>query len=272
MRFIIAIVLSLFLFLPTKSMAQVGQFGGGDNGPVQIDAVDGIEWNRTEKTYTASGQVIAKQGNMTVNCEKLTAYYRDGKGSENSQIYQLLAEKDVVITTTDPKTGDTQKVVGDHAIYNVDTGLFRVTGDNLKLITPTEMITAEQSLEYQQSENVAYARGNAVINRTNNRLRADVLKAYFKEDAQGQLAIKDVYARDNVVITTPTDVARGQKGHYDAASGIATLIGGVSLTREDNKLYGDIAEVNLKTGISKLLSKKSSGGRVQALFKQKNEN
>ena len=120
---------------------------------------------------------------------------------------------------------------------------------------------------------MAYANGNATILREKNKLQAATLKAYFENDAAKNLAIKDIYAKDNVIITTPTEVATGAKGHYDAKTGIVTLIDKVSIKRGDNQLYGDMAEVNLKTGISKLLSKpnKTEKGRVQALFKKDNK-
>ena len=74
-------------------------------------------------------------------------------------------------------------------------------------------------------------------------------------------------AQGNVVITTPTDVARGRQGVYNLTTEIATLTGDVRLTRGDNHLNGQTAEVNMKTGIGRLLSTGDrTGGRVKGLF------
>src|SRR5262249_39691468 len=70
----------------------------------------------------------------------------------------------------------------------------------------------------------------------------------------GKQSLKRVEALGNVVITTPTEVARGNRGDYDADTQVATLTGNVRLTRGDNQLNGDRAEVNMKTGISTLLA------------------
>lgn len=85
------------------------------------------------------------------------------------------------------------------------------------------------------------------------RVRADRFVAFFKEEG-GKQSLKRVEALGNVVITTPTEIARGNRGDYDAESQVATLSGNVRLTRGDNQLNGDRAEVNMKTGISKLLA------------------
>ena len=60
-----------------------------------------------------------------------------------------------------------------------------------------------------------------------------------------------------------TDTAIGDRAVYVPDSGIARLAGRVRITRGENQLDGTEAEVNMKTGISRLLA--NSGGRVQGL-------
>lgn len=262
MRFVLTVCLMLFA---SPVFAQSISSTNSQDTPVTIDAREGIEWNRDEQVYVARGDVVAKQGDVTVNSQVLTAKYRDKKIGEETktEIYELIATEDVLITNPQ------QKVTGDNAVYDVDKGRFVITGQNLKLTTPTEEITARDSLEYYENDRTAYAKGNATVYREDNRLNADQLKALFVEDAQGEMAIQDIFAIHNVSITTATEVARGNKGHYNAKTGIATLVGDVKLTRADNQLSGDVAEVNLKTGISKLLSYNNDNTkrRVQGLFK-----
>ncbi|HEX7007295.1 MAG TPA: LptA/OstA family protein, partial [Alphaproteobacteria bacterium] len=100
-------------------------------------------------------------------------------------------------------------------------------------------------------------------------VRADTMTARFAEDSQGKMALSRADIVGNVVITTPTEVARAERGVYDAGSGIATLSGGVKLTRGDNQLNGAFAEVNLKSGVSRLLASPSGsapGSRVRGIF------
>jgi lipopolysaccharide export system protein LptA len=66
--------------------------------------------------------------------------------------------------------------------------------------------------------------------------------------------IDRIDAQDHVVVTTPTDVARGASGVYNVDTGIVTLIRDVTITRGDNVLKGQYGIVNLNTNISRLLS------------------
>lgn len=251
--------------------AQTASFASSSQAPVAIDASQGLEWDRKAQTYTARGNVVAKQENTTLYTDLLTANYRENAQGSN-QIYQLNGTGNVVIVNQNAKDGKTQTVRGDQAIYNVDEGVFRVTGSNLRLETGVETITARDALEYWRDQQVAYARGNAVVVREDNHLAAQELKANFVEEGgqQDGLQIKEIFAQGDVVITTPDEVARGNAAHYNAQSGVATLKGEVSITRGENQLRGDLAEVNLKTGISRLLSQQE-GGRVHGLFSKTKE-
>jgi lipopolysaccharide export system protein LptA len=64
-------------------------------------------------------------------------------------------------------------------------------------------------------------------------------------------------------VRTATDTAIGDRAVYVPETGIARLAGKVRITRGQNQLDGTDAEVNMKTGISRLLS--GTGGRVQGL-------
>ena len=67
----------------------------------------------------------------------------------------------------------------------------------------------------------------------------------------------------NVTVRTVTDTAIGDRAVYVPDSGIARLAGRVRITRGENQLDGSEAEVNMKTGIARLLS--GTGEQVQGL-------
>ena len=46
------------------------------NEPITIDS-DQMEWNREEKTYTASGNAIARQGKVKIEGDQITAFYSE---------------------------------------------------------------------------------------------------------------------------------------------------------------------------------------------------
>jgi lipopolysaccharide export system protein LptA len=111
------------------------------------------------------------------------------------------------------------------------------------------------------------ARGDALAVRGDNRVRADRLVGLLESGPEGHMALSRIDAQGDVLITTPTDVARGAKGTYDIDRKLALLTGGVKITRGESQLNGTAAEVDLETGISRILSGEGDGkGRVRGLF------
>ena len=178
-----------------------------------------------------------------------------------------------------------------------------MTGHDLKLTTPNDVITAKDDLEYWPQKHMAVARGDAVVV-TNDakRVAADTLVAYTTDNpppadcgndrrrapctrrqasasrrpakatddplaASGKL--QRVEAFGHVSIRTPTDIVTGDRGVYVPDTGMARLGGNVRITRGQNQLNGAEADVNMKTGIATLVAQKAAGsqqpGRVHGL-------
>ena len=113
---------------------------------------------------------------------------------------------------------------------------------------------------------MAVARGNAVAIHKGKTLRADILKAMLRTNKAGRSEVYIIEAFKNVLIVSNRDRLRSDSLIYDLDSGIATLKENVSIIREDSILNGDKAEINLTTGVSKLLtvdSVKSRKGKTR---------
>jgi lipopolysaccharide export system protein LptA len=76
--------------------------------------------------------------------------------------------------------------------------------------------------------------------------------------------LEKLIAIGRVSIITPTDVARGDRAVYDPVSQIAVLEGRVRLSRDKTELVGAKVEMNMQSGVSKLLP--SAGMRVYGVF------
>lgn len=230
--------------------------------PIEIEASQSLEWLSEQNTYIARGDAQLRQGDVMLFANTLTANYREDSDGK-TEIWRVVADGNVRIATP------TQQVSGDHGVYDVRTDVFTLTGSDLRLETEYETITASDSLEYWKTEQVAVARGSARAVRGGDQIDADELKAEMSEANDGQMQIENLAATGNVVVTTPTDIARGDHGLFNRQTNIATLSGSVRLTRGQNQLNGDLAEVNLDTGVSRLLSQPGAGGRVQGIFAPK---
>jgi lipopolysaccharide export system protein LptA len=299
----------LWLIAPTLTTtpARAQQLDLTHGGPIDITARDGLEWRQNDQEVIARGDARAARGAVTVNADRLTAWYRK-KGAtetaqatpaaglagdpstEGSEIYRLQADGHVHIFTA------TDQAQGDKAVYDLDQSVLVMTGRDLKLTTPNNIITARDDLEYWPQQHMAVARGNAVVVTTEaKRVAADTLVAYTTDNpasagakpaatptAQGKPAAKTsddplaasgklqrVEAFGNVSIRTPTDTVTGDRGVYVPDTGMARLGGNVHITRGQNQLNGAEADVNMKTGIATLVSQQAGvsqkPGRVHGL-------
>ncbi len=280
-----------FLVLPPVAKAQ--QLDLSHGGPIAITASDGIDWRQDQREVIARGNAKAIRQNVTVTADRLIGFYRPkdpaaaaqatqgimGSDTGGNEIYRVVAEGHVHIFTA------TDQVQGDRAVYDMDQAVLVVTGHDLKLTTPNDVLTARDSLEYWSQKHMAVARGNAVVvTNDGRRLAADTLVAYTTDTPAQQTAtatpaaaskpanddalaasgkLEKVEAYGNVVIRTVTDTAIGDRAVYVPETGIARLAGPVRITRGQNQLDGSEAEVNMKTGIARLLS--GTGQRVQGL-------
>lgn len=241
--------------------------------PIEIYAEEGIEWQRQNKAYVARGNARASRGTASVRAETLTAFYRPSPAG-GTEIWRIDADGGVRLTSGD------DLAYGDKAVYLVDEQRITLTG-KVGLKTAQDSITADRSLEYWERDLVMVATGNAVATRADRRLKADKLTMFLREEAGGKLALSRADARGNVHVSTKTDIATGNCANYDVDRGLALLVGSVKITRGENQLNGDAAEVNLNTGISTLHGKSTAAaasakspcaramqkqGRVQGLF------
>lgn len=225
-----------------------GLFGTTEetNGlPVNVEAEQGIEWQQEKQEYIARGNAKAVRGDVTVYGQTLIAYYRKTP-SGSSDVWRLDADDDVKITTP------TDTAVGDKGVYDVDNGVFVLTGKKLELDTPKGVITARDTLEYWKLRQYAVARGDAKAVREDKTVTADILEAHFKPDAKGQLVISFIEAFNNVMVTNSSAVAHAMYGNYNVDTSIADLKGSVKITRGQDQLDGECATMNMNTGISRL--------------------
>ena len=296
------------------AMAQAIDFSKG--GPIEVTAADGMEWRQNEQEVIAHGQARAVRGDVTVTADTLIAHYRRkapaagaaapgapapapaaataspatpgpvAADTGNNEIYRLEADGHVHIFTS------TDLAVGDHAIYDIDQAVLLLTGADMKLTTPQQVLTARDTMEYWSQKHMAVGRGLAtVVTSDGRRVTGDTLVGYTTPPDQPAATsasakpgnpkppapaakpgadpptssgkLQRVEGFGNVEVRTATETIRGNRGVYVADTGIARLAGAVHLTRGQNQMNGDEAIVNMHTGISTLTH--TPGKRVEGL-------
>ena len=256
-KLLFQLVVLVIFFYQISAAAVAGGLNlasGSKDMPIEITADNGIEWDKNKEILIASGNAKASRGGITVLAEVLRAYYRK-KTTGGTDLYRLDAAGGVKIFS------DTESMEGQTAVLDFEQAILKVDGKKVIYKAGPDTITANQQMEYWERQKMAVARGNAVAIHKGKTLRADVLKALLRKNKTGRSEVYIIEAFNNVLIVSDKDRLRSDSAIYKLDSGIATLKGNVSIIRGDTILKGDLAEINLKTGISKLLTVDSVGSR-----------
>ncbi len=249
------VLIAVLLGAPAAT-AQTGGLPFRDgSGPIEI-AVDGsVEWQQKERIFVARGNARARQGEVTLRAETITAHYRTGKDG-GTEIWRIDAEGAVRIASTD------QVATGRKGTYDVDKQLLVLTGKP-RFTSGTDRISASGSLEYSQVRNRAVARGNAVAVREDRTVEAETLTATFEPDEKESDKLKRLVAVGRVVFRSPNEVFHADRADFDVAAERLKLEGSVRISQGGNELRGQSAELDLKTGTSRM---RGGRGGVQGLF------
>jgi lipopolysaccharide export system protein LptA len=224
--------------------------------PIEISAGDGLEWRRTEKVLVAAGGVVLTRGTMKLEADSVSAWYREGSDGKDQEVYRIDAAGKVRLAS------DGAKGFGESAAYDLDQGVYVLSGGKPRFEAEQLVVTATQNLEYWEVKQLAVARGAAVAESGDRKISADVISAYVESADGGKTELSRVEAIGGVRISTPEDSAKGNEAVYDAKTGVATLCGNVEIRRGPSVLKGKCAEVNLNTGVSRLIG---GGGSVKGL-------
>ena len=269
----------MVLALPALAQTQPPA-GGNQAQPVVITARQTLEWHRNDSTYIARGDVSMTQGDANLRADTIVADYR--QTDSRSEIYRMTATDHVRLTDQG------SIAVGDKAVYEVDRGLATLTGKALKLTLPQQVVTARDRMEYFTETGRANAVGQAHAVDGDDTIDADILSAILEPAGQdapetaktGQAAkaraaksqpgggrqLARLEAQGHVVIVTPTETLRGDKGDYEKRQNLAHLYGHVTIKRGPNILQGDSADIDLNTNISRMHAAPGPGGRVRGVF------
>jgi len=252
----------IFLSLKISESQQLTNFDN-NNEPIEIFADDGIEWHKNKSKYVALGNAKALSGTLSLESDKIEAFYKENDSS-NMNITEVRAKKNVVVQDKKMKiTG------GEYAEYKILKDYFLINGKNIILTSEKNILKSNKKLEYWRSKNIAIATGKAEAKKDNEFVvLADKLVWYLQERNQ-KTTVKKLLGFNNVSIKTNNEVAFSDKAIYNNDTEICKLFGNVKLQRGESFLIGEYAEVDLKSGISKLLpapGTKLNENRVRALI------
>ena len=220
-----------------------------------VNADTSLEWNQKEGFYQALGNAHAYQGEQEIFADDLKAFYDVSASARD--ITEIHANGNVRFADA-AHTGS-----GSSLIYQSGTGAYRLIGPNARIDGPDGKATARKEIEFLRQEGQVFLRDKAEIKLKDGRqLKGNNLQLFL--DTQSN--IERIEARGEVQVSQASgSTATADRLDYDRLSDKAILLGNVTVIDGSNYLSGDKAEIDFKTGISKMLSAET-GGRVSGRF------
>ena len=122
--------------------------------------------------------------------------------------------------------------------------------------------------EAQDRADRAIFSGNVVVRQAGLTLRTARLTIAYA--SSGGIDINRIDASGGVIVTSPSETARGNFATYDLDSGLITMVGDVRLERSGSSLSGGRLTIDLNTGRANmdggLRGVDQQGGRVTGRF------
>lgn len=248
-------LLALLVFLSSSSFCYaeiLDQFKDRkDDSPLIIDAEESIVCDETVGKCVATKNATAQKGDKIVYGDVLTAYFTNER-----KITAVTADGNVRMKTP------TDEATGEHAHYDLALDRVILTGGNLKVTTPNEILTANDSIEYWHKEDKGIARGNAIATfpAKGELIQAETLTAYFKkspdEKAEGKEknSIDRIEAVEHVLASGPKGVVTGDRGTYSSTKNLVEVFDNVKLTQDKNIIEGQYARYNMKTDLAEVFA------------------
>ncbi|MBI2256292.1 MAG: hypothetical protein HYU58_16840 [Proteobacteria bacterium] len=229
---------------------------GDDTQPFELGADQGIEWRSKEKTYTARGNALAKQGNSSIGADTLVFY----TSADDSTFDRILATGNVKVTS------GSSVGYGDKGDYDATQKLLLLTGGNLKITSENDVVTARDRIEYWTGRNAITAIGNALVVRQDTRINGDKATLYFVDDPQGKSKLSQIEADGKVKVLNNGQTIYANHFAYNPDTDIALMTGDVRIVDGQNEYRGQRAEIDNKRKISRILG---GGQRVHTFIKPK---
>jgi lipopolysaccharide export system protein LptA len=145
-------------------------------------------------------------------------------------------------------------------------------------------ITAD-SLEVLQKEQIAIFSGHVEAVQGTVTLRADTMRVHYRGEGGGATApdtatpggmgrMSKIEVIGNVLMRTPEETVKGDRGLYDVPRQLVTVEGSVLLTRGKNVIGGSRLDYDMSSGKSRMQGSQAviapdgtqTGGRVRGVF------
>lgn len=238
---------------------------------LEINADSGVTCNKEGTHCKASGNISVKQGPWEMTCHHLdVTFNRTDQGMQ--EVKEIQARDQVHIFQKDAgydiKAGSAFYQHANQTLDLYERPVLTQKGNDLEILNSSHV-----QVLYPQGQ--AIAKGRPTVKKNNKLLQANTLTMHFTpgtakaldgQTAQTSTNFDSLDAQGDVILSTPTDIATGDKGHYVHKTQQGELLGNVVLAQCDKAIQGNHATFDMKTGQAQMLYSKGDNHRVQAIL------
>ncbi len=210
------------------------------------------------------------QGNNILNMlEKVFINYNNETSVQTSNITYNFNTKKGEGKSKIEADGIYGKLNGDKYKFDVNKEIYTLLHDSFiefKRKPNNVYIKAKDYVTVYKQEQKVVAAGQAWVKEGMNELFADKIVLFYQQNDK-QPEMKDLQAEGHVKLVSPKGTVYANRAKYNNKTGFIELFDNVKIEYNNNKLYGDYATTDLRTGVSRMVSKKS-GSRVTGSFKK----
>ncbi|MBX9697164.1 MAG: hypothetical protein K2X53_03670 [Alphaproteobacteria bacterium] len=250
------VIVAIFTFGSSTALLALDSLLFNADAPINIDAAHGITCEEEQKKCFVKNGVRVEQNGMILNADSLTTLF--SSANRESGIKEIIADGHVHISTA---SGN--RIDADQVIVNLESKALTINGSAIEIHYDKMILKANQHVSYAQEKQGLKATGDVSVKDDQYVLKSDTVYAYFTKNVSGKTALSKLIVPKDCIISTPNEYIEAKHGTYDVQKKQILLEGNVMITRENGQLRGDVVEVDLASGNSKVTRER---GRAQLLI------
>ena len=227
------------------------------DGSIEITANKNMEWDQSENKIFAYGGANVKSNKFLLKAEKITGFYEGNIGKGNI--------KKLTANTNANFISQRVTIKANQIDYDFINDEVNVKGSNIFMEFKEGSINSDKSLRFNNKDQKIFVNGNVNI------------KILDKGDIKAQTVLIDIDKTESITtLKASKDVeiflknlqqwVTADEANFDIQNSKINFLGSVVLNQGKSFLKGDKAFIDLKNGISRIIS--SEENSVSGFFKK----
>jgi len=212
---------------------------------LEITANENLEWDQKQNRIIAHGNAQVKTNDFFINADVITGSYigKIGKGN----IKNLIAIKNAHFSSKETT------IKANKIDYDFINNIIDVKGKNIEMAFEKGLISSEKSLKFYNLDKKVLVEGNVFI-KIKNKGNIKAEKVSVLLDQKGELSSIKATRNVEIFLDELEQNLFSDEAIFDNNALRIDLIGNIVLYYGESFLKGDRAYIDLKKGISKILS------------------